>query len=104
MPLLEIKNLTLEFVSNGTALRAVDDLSLRLEAGETLCLVGESGCGKSVTALSIARLVPAPPARYAGGQILLDGRDVLNLSRPELCAVRGRSEEHTSELQSPTNL
>src|SRR5574341_1473103 len=89
MPLLEIKNLTLEFVSNGTALRAVDDLSLRLEAGETLCLVGESGCGKSVTALSIARLVPTPPARYAAGEILIEGRDVLRMFKSELRQIRG---------------
>ena len=69
MPLLEIKNLKLEFGSGNAALRAVDDISLSVEAGETVCLVGESGCGKSVTALSIARLLPAPPARYAGGEI-----------------------------------
>src|SRR5207249_9309651 len=54
-----------------------------------VCLVGESGCGKSVTALSIARLVPSPPARYAGGEILLDGQDVLRMSNPELRQIRG---------------
>jgi oligopeptide/dipeptide ABC transporter ATP-binding protein len=89
MPLLEIKNLKLDFVSGGANLRAVDDLSLIVDAGETLCLVGESGCGKSITALSIARLVPAPPAHYAGGEILLNGRDVLKMSKTELCAIRG---------------
>ena len=72
-----------------TALRAVDDVSLSLDAGETVCLVGESGCGKSVTALSIARLVPAPPARYAGGEVQLNGRDVLKMSKTELRAIRG---------------
>ena len=77
MPLLEIKNLQLEFGSGPNAARAVDGVSLSLDAGKTLALVGESGSGKSVTALSIARLVPSPPAHYAGGEILLEGRDVL---------------------------
>ncbi|HKQ38819.1 MAG TPA: ATP-binding cassette domain-containing protein, partial [Verrucomicrobiae bacterium] len=76
-PLLEIKDLKLEFVSGAKALRAVDGVSFAIHPGETVCLVGESGCGKSVTALSIARLVPSPPARYVGGEILLRGRDVL---------------------------
>jgi peptide/nickel transport system ATP-binding protein len=89
MPLLEIKNLNLDFVVNDANLRAVDGVSLNIEAGETVCLVGESGCGKSVTALSIARLVPTPPAHYVGGEILLNGRDVLKMSRAELCEIRG---------------
>ena len=89
MPLLEIKNLKLEFGSGNAAVRVVDDISLSIDAGETVCLVGESGCGKSVTALSIARLLPAPPARYAGGEILLNGRDVLKMSKGELRDIRG---------------
>lgn len=89
MPLLEIKNLQLDFVSHDGSARAVDGVSLALDAGETVCLVGESGCGKSVTAQSIARLVPAPPARYAAGEILLNGRDVLKMSDEELRAIRG---------------
>src|ERR1043166_6743692 len=89
MPLLEIKNLKLDFLSGDIPLRAVDDVSLTLNAGETVCLVGASGCGKRFTALSIARLVPAPPARYAGGEILLNGRDVLKMSKTELCGLRG---------------
>jgi peptide/nickel transport system ATP-binding protein len=89
MPLLEIKNLQLDFVSHDGSARAVDGVSLSLAAGETVCLVGESGCGKSVTAQSIARLVPTPPARYAAGEILLNGRDVLKMSQDELCAIRG---------------
>ena len=87
--LLEINQLQLEFGSGAHAARAVDGLSLRLEAGRTLCLVGESGSGKSVTALSIARLVPSPPARYVGGEILLEGRSVLKMSIRELRAIRG---------------
>jgi peptide/nickel transport system ATP-binding protein len=89
MPLLEIKDLKLDFLSGDTSLRAVDGVSLTIDAGETVCLVGESGCGKSVTALSIARLVATPPARYAGGEILLNGRDVLKMSGRELCKIRG---------------
>jgi len=88
-PLLELKSLQLDFVADGQALRAVDDVSLAIDSGETLCLVGESGCGKSVTALSIARLVPTPPARYPGGQILLNGQDVLRMSKAQLREIRG---------------
>jgi peptide/nickel transport system ATP-binding protein len=88
-PLLEIKDLKLEFVSGAKALRAVDGVSFTIHPGETVCLVGESGCGKSVTALSIARLVPSPPAKYAGGQILLRGRDVLKMNKAELREIRG---------------
>src|SRR3989449_11386920 len=89
MPLLEIKSLKLDFDSGENAVRAVDDVSLAIEAGETVCLVGESGCGKSVTALSIARLVPSPPARYVGGEVWLNGRDVLKMSKRELREIRG---------------
>ncbi len=89
MPLLEIRNLKLDFLANGTGLRAVDGLSLTINAGETVALVGESGCGKSVTAQSIARLVPTPPARYVNGEIFVDGRDVLKLSPGELQKIRG---------------
>lgn len=88
-PLLEIKNLKIEFGQGSKALRAVDDVSLSIQPGETVCVVGESGCGKSVTALSIARLVPMPPAHYVGGQILVHGQDVLRMSRSELRGIRG---------------
>ena len=89
MNLLEIKNLKMDFGTGADALRAVDGVSLIIGAGETVCLVGESGCGKTVTALSIARLVPAPPANYVGGEILLNGRDVLKMSNGELRGIRG---------------
>jgi peptide/nickel transport system ATP-binding protein len=88
-PLLEIKNLKMDFGAGADALRAVDGVSLTIGAGETVCLVGESGCGKTVTALSIARLVPVPPANYVGGEILLNGNDTLKMSARELQQIRG---------------
>jgi peptide/nickel transport system ATP-binding protein len=89
MPLLEIKDLRLDFASPERTVRAVDGVSLSIDAGEAVCLVGESGCGKSITALSIARLVPSPPARFVGGEILVNGRDVLKMSSRELHQIRG---------------
>jgi oligopeptide/dipeptide ABC transporter ATP-binding protein len=89
MPLLEIKNLQVEFATDAGPVPVVNGLSLTIEAGETVCLVGESGCGKTVTALSIARLVPTPPAHYPGGEIRLNGRDVLRMSPRELRQIRG---------------
>jgi peptide/nickel transport system ATP-binding protein len=85
MPLLELRDLRIDF----DATRVVDGVSLSLAEGECLGLVGESGCGKSVTALSLARLLATPPARYVGGEILVQGRDVLRLSPREVRAVRG---------------
>ena len=89
MPLVEIIDLKLEFLSDSQSLRAVDGVSFTINAGETVCLVGESGCGKSVTALSIARLVPTPPAQYPGGAILLRGQDVLKMPKRQLREIRG---------------
>ena len=89
--MLEIRNLTIGFNRGAGLARAVDGVSFCLERGETLCLVGESGCGKSLTALSIARLVPAPPAQYLSGEILLDGRDILKMSKAELRQIRGKA-------------
>ena len=89
VPLLDVRNLQLKFHKDGRVLRAVDGVSFTLGAGETLGLVGESGSGKSLTALSIARLVPTPPAHYAGGQVLLNGRDVLRMDKTELRSIRG---------------
>jgi peptide/nickel transport system ATP-binding protein len=89
MNLLEIKNLKMDFGKGAEALRAIDDVSFTIGAGETVCLVGESGCGKTVTALSIGKLVPTPPANYVGGEILLNGQDVLKMSSRELQKIRG---------------
>jgi len=90
MPLLAIRDLRIEFPSGaGAAAAVVDGVSLDIAAGEAVALVGESGCGKSMTALSIGRLVASPPARYTAGSILLDGREVLKLDEPELRRLRG---------------
>jgi len=86
MPLLDIQDLRIDF---GTT-RVVDGVSLAIDEGQTLGLVGESGCGKSVTALSIGRLLATPPARHAGGRILLGGQEVLTLSSSGLRSIRGR--------------
>jgi oligopeptide/dipeptide ABC transporter ATP-binding protein len=67
----------------------MENVSLKVHPGETLCLVGESGSGKSLTALSIAQLLPSPPARYRSGRILLQGQDVMTMSQPQLQSVRG---------------
>jgi len=87
--LLEIRNLKTHFDVRGGVLKAVDDVSFTIEAGETLGLVGESGCGKTVTANSIMRLVPIPPGRIAGGEILFEGIDILKLPTSEMRKVRG---------------
>jgi oligopeptide/dipeptide ABC transporter ATP-binding protein len=88
--LLEVKNLTTEFVTRGGVVRAVDGVSWDVREGETVALVGESGCGKSVSALSVMRLVAAPAGRIVGGQVLFKGRDLLALSEEEMRRVRGR--------------
>jgi oligopeptide transport system ATP-binding protein len=87
--LLEVRDLTTQFQSGDRVIRAVDGVSFELDKGETLGLVGESGCGKSVTALSMMRLVQSPPGKITGGQILLNGSDLLAASDEEVRAVRG---------------
>jgi oligopeptide/dipeptide ABC transporter ATP-binding protein len=86
--LLEIKDLRTYFQTRAGLVRSVDGVSFHLDRGELLGLVGESGCGKSITALSIMRLV-APPGKIAGGEILFDGRDLLKLANAGMRAVRG---------------
>ncbi len=88
-PLLSVKDLSISFVSREAAARAVSNVSFQIHGGETLAVVGESGSGKSVTALALTRLLPTPPARYDGGEILLEGRDLLKLPERDLRAVRG---------------
>jgi peptide/nickel transport system ATP-binding protein len=88
-PLLEIRDLVTEFRTDAGVLRAVDGVSFEIAARSTLGVVGESGCGKSVTALSIMRLIPSPPGRIAGGTIRYGGRDLLSLRPAEMRAIRG---------------
>ena len=87
--LLEIQNLKTYFDVRGHVARAVDDVSMSIAPGTTLGLVGESGCGKSVTAHSIIRLIPEPPGRIAGGRIMFEGRNLLDLSESEMRRIRG---------------
>ena len=88
MALLEVRDLSVSFSLVRAEVRAVDGVSLALDSGHTLGLVGESGCGKTMTALSIMRLVP-PPGRIAGGQIWFAGRDLMTLSEAGMRALRG---------------
>src|SRR5579864_8504579 len=90
MALLEIDGLKVGFDTEAGLLRAVDGVSFSIKKGETLGLVGESGCGKSVTATSILRLVPSPPGRVTGGEIRFAGVDLLKLPRDQLPDVRGK--------------
>ena len=87
--LLEVKGLRTEFRTGGSSFAAVDGISFSLAPGETLGIVGESGCGKSVTSLSIMRLVPNPPGRITAGEIRLEGRNLLDLPESDMRAVRG---------------
>jgi oligopeptide/dipeptide ABC transporter ATP-binding protein len=87
--LLEVNDLHTQFFTPLGVIRAVDGVSYRLKPGETLGVVGESGCGKSVTALSILRLVASPPGRITGGSIRFEGRDLLDLSEHEMETIRG---------------
>jgi oligopeptide/dipeptide ABC transporter ATP-binding protein len=84
--LIDVRNLSIEFAAAAGQIRVVDDVSFSIAPGETLGLVGESGSGKSVTALSLARLIPAT---YPGGEILVEGRNVLTMRKADLRAIRG---------------
>ncbi len=88
-PLLEVQGLKTCFFTEDGMVSAVDDVHFCLDKGETLGVVGESGCGKSVTALSILRLVPTPPGRIVGGKVLFEGEDLLAKSEAEMRKVRG---------------
>ncbi len=89
-PLLEIKDLNVGFVTDRGSIHPVRDVSLSIYPGQTVALVGESGCGKSVTAMSVLRLIPSPPGKVLGGQVLFEGRDLLKLSEREMRGVRGK--------------
>jgi oligopeptide transport system ATP-binding protein len=87
--LLKVKNLCTEFRTEGGVVKAVDDVSFEVKSGEIFALVGESGCGKSVTALSIMGLIPNPPGEIVSGSIEFEGVDLLGLSSREMRAIRG---------------
>ncbi len=87
--LLEVKNLRTHFFTDDGIVKAVDGVSYDLDEGETIGLVGESGCGKSVSALSLLRLIPTPPGRILDGEVWFEGRDLLKLSENEIRHVRG---------------
>ncbi len=89
-PLLEVKNLVTQFFTMEGVVKAVDDISYDLEPGETLGLVGESGCGKSVSALSVMRLIPWPPGRVMSGEVIFEGEDILKIDNDEMRSIRGK--------------
>ena len=88
--LIEVKNLKTYFYTAQGVVPAVDDVSFEIYNGETVCVVGESGCGKSVTAQSIMRIVAQPPGKYVAGEVLFEGRDLLKLSQKEMRMLRGK--------------
>ena len=88
--MLQVRDLTVKFISEDEEFTAVDSVSFTVADGETLAVVGESGSGKSVTALALTRLLPEPPARIAGGDVLLDGKSLLTKSPKSLRQIRGR--------------
>jgi len=87
--ILDVKNLQTSFFTEKGEVRAVDGVSFSVEKGKTLCIVGESGCGKSVTSLSIMRLIASPPGKVVGGEILFHGQNVLELPVKEMRKIRG---------------
>ncbi|MDH4248432.1 MAG: ABC transporter ATP-binding protein [Deltaproteobacteria bacterium] len=89
--LLEIKNLRTHFYTQGRIIKAVDGVSYHVDSGETLAIVGESGCGKSVTALSIMGLIPWPPGKIISGEILYQGQDLLKMNPEALRQIRGKN-------------
>lgn len=88
-PLLEVQNLETQFKTQDGVVKAVNNVSFHVDRGETLGIVGESGSGKSVTSLSVMRLIPTPPGKIAGGKILFDGENLLDLSEEEMRHIRG---------------
>ncbi|MCB0016635.1 MAG: ABC transporter ATP-binding protein, partial [Anaerolineales bacterium] len=88
--LLEVNNLVTRFYTEEGTVHAVNGISYNLDEGESVAIVGESGCGKSVGVLSVLRLIPSPPGRIAGGEVFYAGRDLLQVSEEEMRSVRGR--------------
>lgn len=88
-PLLEVRSLSIHFVTEDGVIRAVENVSFEIFPGEIMGLVGESGCGKSVTGLSLLKLIPIPPGRIVNGEIFFNGKNLLNLNEKEMEKVRG---------------
>ena len=89
-PLLEIKGLKTHFATDDGIVQAVDGVDITIDRGETLCVVGESGCGKTVTAMSILKLIAMPPGRIVAGEIIFEGRDLVALSSNDLDEIRAK--------------
>lgn len=89
--LVEFKNLRTHFYTEDGVVKAVDDVSFKIKQGETIGVVGESGCGKSVTAMSLMRLIPNPPGEIVGGEIIFNGKKILDISEDEMREIRGNS-------------
>ena len=89
-PLIQLKNLTTRFFTPEGVVKAVEQVSFGIEKGRTLGVLGESGCGKSVTALTIMRLIPDPPGKILGGEIEFEGSDLLQISPAAMRQVRGK--------------
>jgi len=87
--LLSVQDLKVYFIGDARVARAVDGVSYEVSRGETVCLVGESGCGKTVSALSILGIIPQPPGKIMGGKVLFDGQNLLDLSEEEMQSIRG---------------
>jgi len=90
MPLLDIKDLKVHFKTDDGWLRAVDGVDIAIDRGETVCVVGESGCGKTVTAMAVLKLLPMPPGRIVGGQVLWQGRDLVMAGPEEMRTIRAK--------------
>ncbi|MEG1311238.1 MAG: ABC transporter ATP-binding protein [Romboutsia sp.] len=88
-PLVEFKNLKTSFYTNKGIVKSVNDVSFDIKKGETIGIVGESGCGKSITAMSLMRLIPSPPGKIEGGDILFEGNSLLSMSEKDLRNIRG---------------
>jgi len=88
--IVEFRNLETHFDTPAGTLKAVNDVSFKIREGETICIVGESGCGKSVTAMSLMGLIETPPGKIVGGEILFEGQDLLKLSKRQMSKIRGK--------------
>src|SRR5947209_2571347 len=88
-PLLNVENLKTQFFTQDGVVKAVNGVSFRLMPGETLGIVGESGCGKSITAMSIMRLIPTPPGKIVDGQVVFQGKDILKMNDEQIRSIRG---------------